>query len=105
MILGSLMKVDLPPPIGPIGLLMDQAHRRHDRAKVERSGTGGRIWRCCRFRGRRSVSQTAVRTDGVVMPSPCLYQHIGLGEAAEDLAIEQFVAKRAFEAFIITILP
>ena len=43
--------------------------------------------------------------DGVVMPPPCLDQHLGLREAVEDLAVEQFVAKRPVEAFVIAILP
>jgi hypothetical protein len=38
------------------------------------------------------------------MPSPSFDQHLGLGEAVEDLAIEQFVAKRPVEAFVIAIL-
>ena len=37
--------IDLPPPSGPVGLLVDYAHHHHIRAEVERSGTGGRIWR------------------------------------------------------------
>jgi hypothetical protein len=37
--------IDLPPPSGPVCLLLDYARRRHIRAEVERSGTGGRIWR------------------------------------------------------------
>ena len=39
------------------------------------------------------------------MSPPRLDQHLGLGEAVEDLAVEQFVAKRPVEALIITILP
>ena len=52
-----------------------------------------------------SIAQAAVGADGVVMPSPSLDQHFGLGETIEDLAIEQFVAKRTVEAFVISILP
>ena len=40
-----------------------------------------------------------------VMPPPCFDQHLGFGEAVEDLAVEQFVAKRPVEAFVIAILP
>lgn len=45
-----------------------------------------------------------MRADGVVMPPPGLDQHLCLGEAVEDLAIEQFVAQRPIEALIISIL-
>jgi hypothetical protein len=38
------------------------------------------------------------------MPPPSLDQHLGLGEAVEDLAIEQFVAQRPVEALIVAIL-
>ena len=41
----SCCECDLPPPSGPVGLLVDYAHRRHIRVEVERSGTGGGIWR------------------------------------------------------------
>ena len=39
------------------------------------------------------------------MPPPGLDEHRGLSEAVEDLAIEQFVAKRPIEALVVTILP
>jgi len=39
------------------------------------------------------------------MSPPCLDQHLGLGEAVKDLAVEQFVAKRPVKAFVIAILP
>ena len=39
------------------------------------------------------------------MPPPGFDQHPGLGEAVEDFTIEQFVAQRPIEAFIIAILP
>src|SRR3546814_6481896 len=48
---------------------------------------------------------TAVGADRVVMPPPGFDQHLGLGEAVEDLAIEQFVAKRPVEAFVVAVLP
>lgn len=57
------------------------------RVEVERSGTGGRIWRRCRFRCRWSVAQAAVRTDSVVMPSPCFDQHLGFWLAQRNLAL------------------
>ena len=43
--------------------------------------------------------------DSIVMPPPCFGPHLGLGEAVEDFAVEQFVAKRPVEAFVIAILP
>ena len=46
-----------------------------------------------------------MRPDGVVVTAPCLDQHPGLREAVEDLAIEQFVAKRPVEALVIAVLP
>ena len=39
------------------------------------------------------------------MPPLSFDQHLRLGEAVEDLAIEQFVAERPIEALIIAILP
>ena len=39
------------------------------------------------------------------MPPPGLDEHLGLGEAVEDFAIEEFVAKRPIEAFVVAILP
>ncbi len=52
-----------------------------------------------------AVAETAVRPDGIVMPPPGLDQHFGLGEAVEDFAIEQFVAQRPIEVFVIAVLP
>jgi hypothetical protein len=46
-----------------------------------------------------------MRTDGVIMPSPCFDQDFGLGEVIKDLVIEQFVAKRSVERFIIAVFP
>ena len=36
-----------------------------------------------------------------IMPPPGFDQHAGLGEAVEDLAVEQFVAQRPVERFIV----
>jgi hypothetical protein len=36
---------------------------------------------------------------------PSLDQHLGFGEAVEDLAVEQLVAERPVEALIVAILP
>ena len=46
-----------------------------------------------------------MRTDGIVMPPPSLDHHLGLGEAVEDLAVEELVAKRPIEALVIAVLP
>ena len=35
-----------------------------------------------------------MQTDRVVVPSPGFDQHLGFGEAVEDLAVEQFVTQR-----------
>ncbi len=43
--------------------------------------------------------------DGVVVAPPRLDQNLGLGEAVEDLAVEQFVAQRAVEALVVAVLP
>ena len=40
-----------------------------------------------------------------VVPPPGCYQHFWLVEALEDLAVEQFIAKRPVEAFVVAILP
>ena len=43
------------------------------------------------LRGRWTVAQTGRGPDGVVMPAPALDQDLGLTQAVEDLAIQQFV--------------
>jgi hypothetical protein len=43
--------------------------------------------------------------DLVVVLSPLLDDDLGFSERLEDLAVEQFVAKPAFEAFILSVLP
>ena len=57
------------------------------------------------FRGRRSVAETAVGTDGTVVPPPGFDEHARFGERVEDFAIEQLVAKRPVEALVVAILP
>ena len=44
------------------------------------------------------VSERTVGSDGVVVVTPLLDQHLGLLEAVEDLAFEQLVAQRAAPA-------
>ena len=40
-----------------------------------------------------------------VVAPPGLDQHPRLGEAVEDLAVQQFIAKRAVEALVVAVLP
>ena len=46
-----------------------------------------------------------MRTDGVVMPPPGFDQPAGLGEAVEELTVEQFIAQRSVEALVVAVLP
>jgi hypothetical protein len=39
------------------------------------------------------------------MPPPGFDQDVGLGEAVEDLAIQQLVAQRPIEALIVAVFP
>jgi len=45
-----------------------------------------------------------VRTDRVVVPSPGFDQHLGFGEAVEDLTVEKLVAQRPVEALVVAVL-
>ena len=44
-------------------------------------------------------------SDRIVVAAPSLDQHLGLGEAIEDLAVQQLVAKRPVEALVVAVLP
>ena len=46
-----------------------------------------------------------MRTYGVEVPPPGLDQDLGLGQAEEDLAVEQLIAQLAVEAFAVAVLP
>jgi len=46
-----------------------------------------------------------MRADGIVMTPPGFDEYAGLSEAVEDLAIEEFVAKRPVEALVIAVFP
>jgi hypothetical protein len=46
-----------------------------------------------------------VRPGGVIVAPPSLDDDLGLGEAVEDLAVEQFVAKLRVEALAVAVLP
>ena len=53
----------------------------------------------------RPVAKRTVRTHAIVMAPPGFDQDLGLGEAEEHLAVEQFVAKLAVEALTVAVLP
>ena len=46
-----------------------------------------------------------MRSLGVVVASPCLDDDLCLGEAIEDLTVEQFVAQLRVEALAVAVLP
>ena len=52
-----------------------------------------------------SVSQGAVRPDGIVMLAPLLDQDLGIAERTEDLAVEQLIPEAGVAAFDVAILP
>ena len=54
---------------------------------------------------RGPISELRVRTDRVVVPSPCFDHDLCLLQRVEDLAIEQFVAELAVEALAVAVLP
>src|SRR5208283_1939254 len=60
--------------------------------------------------GRRSRAlaggiQRAVGTHAVVVTPPGFDQDLGLGQAEEDLAVEQLIAQLAVEALAVAVLP
>ena len=71
---------------------------------MERGGTGRQPWRRRRYRSRWTITQRAVRADGVVMPSPGFDQDPGPGQGVENLSVQQFIAHRAFKGLAIVIL-
>lgn len=46
-----------------------------------------------------------MRPDDVEVPPPGLDQHLGLGEAEEQLAVQQSIAQLGIEALAVTVLP
>ena len=54
---------------------------------------------------RRQVAERGVGPLGVVVAPPCLDDDLCLGEAVEDLAVEEFVAKLRVEALAVAVLP
>jgi hypothetical protein len=45
-----------------------------------------------------------VRPLGIVVASPCLDDDLGLGEAVEDLTVEQFIMQLRVEALAVAVL-
>ena len=66
---------------------------------------GPQVYRREAFRRRRSVAQSAVRPDGVVVDVPLLDEDLGLARGMEQLAVEKFVTEPCVEAFTVSILP
>src|SRR5215469_400891 len=57
------------------------------------------------LRGRWSVSQGAMRPDGVVMAAPGFDQDLGLLQRREDFPAQKFVAQLAVEGLVVAVLP
>jgi hypothetical protein len=45
-----------------------------------------------------------VRSLGVIISPPCLDDDLGLGEAVEDLTVEQFIMQLRVEALAVAVL-
>ncbi len=79
-------------------------------APIEWSGLNVSVWWASgpserQFPALGTVSQGAVRPDGVVVAAPFLDQDLGFAQGVEDLAVEEFIAKPGVEAHGIPILP
>lgn len=55
------------------------------------TGAGRPAWRLDRLRQRWSIRQAAVRALRIIVPAPRLDQHLSLGNAVEDLWVQQLV--------------
>jgi hypothetical protein len=55
--------------------------------------------------GANGLHPSEIGSLSVVVAPPCLDDDLGLGEAVEDLAVEQFVAKLRVEALTVAVLP
>ena len=53
----------------------------------------------------RSVSESAVRSDGVVVVPPLLDQDLSFPERIEDFSVEEFISKPGVEALAVSVLP
>ena len=61
--------IDLPPATGPVSMVVHWRLPSQAGRLAERSGAGRPAWHDDRLRGRRPVSQAAVRAHGVVQSS------------------------------------
>ena len=68
----------------------------HGRPLVYRDDAFGRRW---------TVSQSAVRSDSVVVSAPPLDQDLGLTQAVKDLTVQKFVPEPGIEALAVAVLP
>ena len=46
-----------------------------------------------------------MRSDGIVVPSPVLDQHLSFTQRCEDLAVEKFVPEFRVQALAVAVLP
>ena len=68
----------------------------HGRSQVYRDDAFGCRW---------TVSQSAVRSDSVVVAPPFLDQDLGLAQRVEDLTVQKFVPEAGIEAFAVAVFP
>ena len=57
------------------------------------------------LRCRWSVAERRVRTNGVVVPSPALDDHLCVLQRVKDFTVEQLVTELRVEAFTVAVLP
>mgnify|MGYP000109005245 CR=1 FL=1 len=70
--------------------------RLHGLPLVYRDECFGRRW---------TVSQSAVRSDSVVVMTPSLDQDLGLTQAVKDLTVRKFVPEPGIEALAVAVFP
>ena len=68
----------------------------HGRPLVYRDDAFGR-W--------RTVSQSAVRSDSIIVTPPPLDQDLGLAQAVEYLTVQKFVPEPGIEALAVAVFP
>src|SRR4051794_6348339 len=86
-------------------LVQSWARRQRERARRSwpRLRSRARGYECLRCGW--SVADRRVWTNGVVVPSPTLDDHLGLLQSVEDFTVEQFITELRVEAFTVTVLP
>lgn len=92
-----------PQLSGLYGLLVRLRVHSQCWAEEERSRARGRTADGLPARWRRA--RGALQAYSVVMSPPSFKQYFGCGEAVEDFAIQQLVAKRPAKAFIVSVPP